>query len=365
MKTNKVIFLALGLLTMLGVSFQQAKAVTFTHPVIELQARPGERVVKTVKIFNETDSPILLYAVRLNFKAQGTEGQAGFEEVVEGDGVVDLASWIENSVPNGLALKPQERKEVDIIINVPQFADPGGHYAAFLWTPEPPKQEEGSTVQLSYRTGHLILLTVAGEVKEEANLDTFRIKENRKLFNHLPVDFETLLNNTGNVHVKPVGQIEIKNLIGRTEDMVTINDKGGNVLPKSARLYKASWMKAEKQYEGTGIWADLIREKENFALGRYVAKMTLMYGVNNQKAIHSQVVFWVFPWRVMTVVTFIGLIILLLLIIGIKKYNHLIAVKEENKIQEEEARIKQLEAEVQTLKKSKKDSNDKADMGSV
>ena len=52
--------------------------------------------------------------------------------------------------------------------------------------------------------------------------------------------------NKGNVHVKPVGQIEIRDIFGNKVETLAVNEEKGNVLPLSIRRFQAtldrSWM---------------------------------------------------------------------------------------------------------------------------
>ena len=58
---------------------------------------------------------------------------------------------------------------------------------------------------------------------------------------------------------------------------------------------------------------------DNFAIGKYTASLNLKYGDN--KTSSNQIVFWVVPWQILTLIT--GLLILLIIIIKttMKKYN--------------------------------------------
>lgn len=182
--------------------------------------------------------------------------------------------------------------------------------------------------------GALVLLRVTGDIHEEGKLLNFSLADKKKFFEFLPVTFEMRFQNLGNVHLKPQGEIVITDMAGRVAARVPVNKvrSGGNVLPNSIRRYEATWVKKEYKEPPSTFWGKVLAEKNNFALGKYRANLTLEYGLNPKKA-YAVLYFWVFPWHLI-LVSIIGFIILILLLyFGIKRYNRWIierALRERN-----------------------------------
>lgn len=304
-------------------------ALTISPPVMELESNPGQEVNEIIKLFNETDSQVVVYPTLANFKAVGEEGQPGFLEPTE---ITDysLAAWIEID-KDPIQLAQGERKEIPFTVNVPLEAEPGGHYGAIFFGTQPPQSaEERTVIGVAGQIGSLVLLRVAGEIREEGQLLEFGIKDGKKYFTFLPVDFYWRFENLGNVHLKPQGEILIKNLFGGISARIDVNKPkigtSGNVLPETIRHFEDSWVGRENQDYGQGFWERLKQEKENFAFGRYRADLTLDYGTQGKK-VQASVVFWVFPWHLMLVFGLGFVILISLLIIGIKRYNQWIIRK--------------------------------------
>ena len=306
---------------------QEVFALTISPPVMELESNPGQKIDEIIKLFNETDSQIVVYPTLANFKAVGEEGQPSFLEPTE---ITDysLAAWIE--IDKGpIQLAEDERKEIPFTIDVPLGAEPGGHYGAIFFGSQPPHlAEERTVIGVAGQIGSLVLLKVAGDIKEEGQLLEFGIKDGEKYFTFLPVDFYWRFENLGTVHLKPQGEILIKNIFGRTSDTVPANwvEVGGNVLPGSLRRFEASWLKTPLVSAPQGFFERLKAEKDNFALGRYEGDLVLEYGTGGKIA-QASLIFWVFPWHLILVSVLGAALFIYLIIVGIKRYNRWIIRK--------------------------------------
>lgn len=307
----KKVFFTIALAALIfSVAPLSASAITISPPIIEFDVRPGDTIVDTIKLYNETEETKILNGAVQTFKALNETGAPSFSSVEESTG---LATWLKLDEA-AITLAPAERKDILFSINIPDNAEPGGHFAGVLWTPSETTALEGSGVGVTVKTGTLILVRVAGEISETGRLVGFTA--DKTSYNYLPANFSIRFENLGNVHLKPVGAIEITNLLGRKVTSLPINGDLSNVLPESIRKFDATWQKTEVPL-GASEWQ---KERENFAWGKYTATLTLDYGVDGQKAATS-LVFWVFPWRVTIFYLAIALLVILLIVLGIRSYN--------------------------------------------
>lgn len=326
------LFFALNLSLGAFCAFDVCRALTLSPPTYEIGATPGQTLTTGLKIFNETDTGGTFYFETQNFTAKGDDGEPEF---IEEDAKTDLASWIET--PASIDLAAGELKRVEFQIRVPENADPGGHYTAIFLSNTPPSNGNGS-VGISSKIGTLVLLRVEGDVVEQAKLASFGLAENKKIAGSLPVKFITRIENNGTVFVKPSGTIKIFNIFGIKTAETTVNigkmpdgslRPVGNVLSNSARKFESVWGNPENK-GGGNFFEKLVAEKNNFALGMFVAKLELGYGTNNEKKLAGQTVFWVLPWRIMLVGSIILIIALAVLVLAIKNYNRWIIAKAQN-----------------------------------
>lgn len=318
---------AIAVVVVLLTSFflaPQVSAITLIPPSMELGLTPGQPLNTVIKLFNETTDTIELYVEARNFSAKGETGQPTFDFNAE---QIGFSTWIELE-EDLIILEPGERYEVPITINPPQDADPGGHYAAVFFSTAPP---ESGQVRVASKIGTLILASVEGEIAQAGNISEFIIKSGESVFNRLPVEFLARFQNTGNVHLKPTGNVVITNLFGNTSDTLDFNAGMGATLPKTTRKYETKWEKGVVNGEQGNFWSNFWREygneRENFALGKYTAQLNITAGTNEAVKDSATVSFWVIPWRVLLVWAVVIVLVLLVIILGIKKYNKWIIKK--------------------------------------
>ena len=326
---KKIIFLSLaGLLALfvfaIVVQAQETAETTtgktgiqVSSPIYNFGINPGESAQEIIKIRNVSDSTKTFYPEVADFKAAGETGTPSFIKSDEAASYTySLASWITIS-KEPITLKANESAALNFTINVPKDAEPGGRYAGILFGTTPPTAT-GTGVAISNKVGSLVLVRVSGKANEIATLKEF--STNKNFFEKPPVDFLVRVQNSGNVHLVPKGNIEIKNMFGRSVASLPLNAKNGNVLPDSVRRF-------DKTSDGLS-WSP-----GGFTFGRYKAQLLLTYG-SSAKNLSGEVTFWIVPWKQLLVIGLATLIVLLLLILGVKRYNRYIvakALKNQNK----------------------------------
>ncbi|MFA5134212.1 MAG: hypothetical protein WC505_00280 [Patescibacteria group bacterium] len=307
---------------------QRADAITLIPPILEFGLIPGEPSKIAIKLFNESSSTVELYTEAHNFSAKDDTGQPQFDFESDADGI---SSWIDME-EGPIIIEPNGRYEVPVTINPPSEADPGGHYAAVFFSTTPP--EEGQ-VRIASKVGTLILAKVAGDVEEDGSIVEFDVVDGKRFFNRLPAAFEARFENTGNVHLRPAGTIVIENFFGQQTDEVDFNPSGGATLPDTTRRYEAIWEKGQVGDTAgnvwTSFWKEYVNEKNNFAIGRYTAAISIEAGTDNGVTDAASVSFWIFPWRVVLVWAVAAALAVILLIYFLRRYNAWIVKKARGK----------------------------------
>jgi hypothetical protein len=312
---------ALFILLLFFLPFQGAAALTLSPPLLELGADPGSSLTSKIKVFNETRDTLSLYLSTANFTARDELGNPDFLfEEKEG-----LASWIEIN-PGPIVLLPGEWRDVPFTINVPKEAEAGGYYAAIFFSSAPPQSsptQEGGQVAVVSKVGTLLLLKVSGEINFDNAVLEFRVLNDQKFFTQLPVKFWYRLRNNGNLHIRPVGYIDIKNIFILGSRQILANPIEGAVLPNSVRKFESVWRKSEfsePQYRNFFQYflEKAKSESKNFAFGYYTATLFLTNISDNPL---GKVSFWVFPWHFLTLLAIFLIIAILILTFLIKSYN--------------------------------------------
>jgi hypothetical protein len=323
LKKLKVLAIFLILFTIVSVSLgpialsqtvnntNAAQGLQISPTRIEInQINPGESRSTTITVINITSSDLTYGSRVADFSASDESGSPKINDDEEIDSSISVKTWI-TGLPDNFILKARETKEIPIQINVPINAEIGGHYGVVLF-PGTETEVDRTGVGLSASTGVLILISVgdASQINEEAEIEEFYSAANSKqssFFENSPIDFVVRIKNIGNVHVKPVGSIEISDMFGNVVGSLSVNEQSSNVLPNSVRRFESSFDKS-------------------WVFGKYTANLVLGYGTRGQ-AITGTIKFWVIPYK---------LILVLILVLGtliyifkrlIKTYNRRIIEK--------------------------------------
>ena len=233
--------------------------------IIEEVLAPGEEKKTGVWVLNITDFPLPIKANQENFTVQA--------DLLRGAGqTFNASSWLRIN-PQNFILSTYEQKKIEIVINVPPNAEPGGHYATVYFQPLVSASNiRSQTTYLSAKIGVLMFLTVKGEIIEQANFQDFKTDSFSQFG---PIDFSLSFQNRGNVHLLPSGEVVIKNFGDKEIGKAPFNQQ--IILPKTEKKIKMQWDK-------------------KFLLGRFSAQAYVSYGSANVKLKSEPIIFWVIPW---------------------------------------------------------------------
>lgn len=254
------------------------QGMTISPPTFELSANPGDTIKNSVRVDNLTPESLTVFVDKKNFTALGEEGQV---ELTEDNSTFSLASWITVSASSA-NIPAKGSHTFDFTIAVPANAEPGGKFGSIVFRTNPkPVNETG--LAIGQEVGALVLLKIAGDLKDEATIEAF--KAAKSFMEYGPVAFETRVKNSGNVHVKPTGSVTITDIFGNKVATVPIESR--NILPGATRKINTEW-------------------SEKSLFGKYTATLSLQYG---SKVITASSSFTVIPYKV--VLIWLGVIIAL------------------------------------------------------
>ncbi|KKQ46507.1 MAG: hypothetical protein US65_C0037G0009 [Candidatus Yanofskybacteria bacterium GW2011_GWC2_37_9] len=304
---------------------KEASALTLSPIRFEISGNPGDTLQQEITLINETNRAETYSVSYSNFEAQGESGDPAF--VAPKDG---LGTWIRIE-SNSIAIPARQQKIIPFTINIPKDADPGGHFAVIFWGTS--GGDTSSGVSIGAKTGVLVLLSVNGDVKENAGLLSFNTVGKQFWYSTLPVSFEYRFKNDGGDRIKPQGKIIIHNTVFFPTEYLNANRVEGNILPASTRKFKVDWINYERSKEyvaPTGFfakfWSDVSYQWKNFAVGFYTARLNVAYGASGEHAKGTAFLF-VFPWQLVLVM----LVVFIVVFWGgkkvIKRYNKFIIDK--------------------------------------
>lgn len=256
-----------------------------------ISLNPGEKKQVQVKVRNGSENSLVLESGVVDFIV----AQDGFTPVaVEGKQVDprwSLASWL-TLVPAEHKLSSEEVATINVLIEVPKNALPGGHYAMIYHRPiNASSGESGSGI--SQRVGTLLYVMVKGPINEEAYINNFSWP---KFLENGPVNFSLNISNQSDIHINTKPVIKVYNLFGK--EVTNIELEAKNIFPMSERSFSGTWQK---------IWG----------LGYYKAVVEAGYGSQGRLMTATASLFLV-PVKMILLLTIIILIVVIILI-SIKK----------------------------------------------
>lgn len=246
--------------------------ITAIPPRAELKANPGETITTDLKIRNETDQMEYFTVYVNDFIVSDTLGTPiPVSETVTNRW--SMSKWIK--VADIIPVDKKSMQTVKVTINVPKNALPGGHYAMVTYQPSAdraPQDLKQTGSMIGQRVGSLLLLTVSGAVNQNAFLTDF---STAKFHEYGPVQFNVAVQNQSDIHVKPQGEMKIRDIFGRLVNNTKVEFP--NIFPEASRNITLDWPK-------------------KWGYGRYRADVELAYGTTGG-VLAGTIFFWLFPIR--------------------------------------------------------------------
>lgn len=280
-----------GLLA-LPISAEAASGIQISPLTFNLEIPTTASSSGSIIVTNQNDT-VLNYVIETeNFASVDDQGAVSFAGQEEPTGVTSLADWFTYDSPKEGSLAPRKDTTINFTIDVPEGAEPGGHYAA-IFAREVKKNPSGQAeIGIASRVGTLVLVSVPGITTKTAQMSDFTYP---KFVWHGPNEFTMKVKNTGTVHYDSKGTVELKSILGQ----VTTVDMGSHtIIPNSSRTYLGTWL-------------------SKYPFGYYNVTASVLDG-NNQPVTETGII-WAIPLLIV-IPTILGLIILIWLITYLRKH---------------------------------------------
>jgi len=260
-----------------------SQTLEVSPPSQELSIDPGKTIVAKAKVRNRSRETVSIKVRIEDFTASGEEGQIALVDA----GTYSLTKWAKLS-PEQFNLKPGEQQEVEATVSVPPTGA-GGRYGSFVFGVVPPGAKGGEAT-VSQEIASLFLLRISGPVTE--NLSLTQVKAPRfSEFGPVPIDLKFY--NSGNVHVKTFGLVNVSDMFGKKVADVVVT--GTNVFPGASRIVRSTLDK-------------------KLLVGNFNATAIMYYGTVKNQTLTGSTSFFVFPVRLVA-----AIIIVLLILYSVRK----------------------------------------------
>lgn len=326
MKLFKNILIIIGAAISLGLVFtpnanaqdvSSAQGLQISPAKVELNAAKGNTYSVKLTVTNVTSTELVYTSSISDFKAAGETGSPKITVDTTMPSSASIRSWV-SDMPD-FTLGAHESTDINAQIVIPDNAEPGGHYGVISFSGSAP-DISGTGVGLSASAGVIMLIRVDGDITESASLSSFysgSLDNQSFFFETGPIPFVVRVKNDGNVHIKPVGTIEVRDMFGNSVASVKVNNSQTNVLPDSIRRFG-------------GSTSDTLQlPSKGFMIGLYTAQLTLGYGQTGQ-ALTSSISFWIIPYKAILIILLVMGTIIYIVITILKVYNKRIIEKYKN-----------------------------------
>ncbi|TXH00758.1 MAG: hypothetical protein E6P95_03100 [Candidatus Moraniibacteriota bacterium] len=279
--------------------------ITVSPPVIELTAKPGQKVQEKFRVRNNLDTSIDLQLSVRRLTSDPTDGNPVPENTATGEEL----KWVSFDKSEFTA-RPSEWQDITFTIDIPDSAA-YGYYYVFRITPKENSEINSSGTKIK---GEVLIVTLLNVKKDGATSKTELVsfKAKNGISEYLPVDFAVKLANKGNVHVKPRGNIFITRGGGKEITILEVNPGVGSILPGGTREFDSSWTDGfivkesvmedgEVKLDSRGNPVTHLQINWNkltsLRIGPYEAKLLMVYddGVKDV-TIEGVTTFWVIPY---------------------------------------------------------------------
>lgn len=292
-----------------GVNF------TLTPSVLTIKTPPGNSSTHTLKIRNNNTQP---EAINITLSKVTTNNQ-GATSIVDFDANDPLPRWVSFDQTEFI-VQPDSWYEITLTFNPPPEAALGYYFAVLFNRALSPDAGVGETAV----QGAPAIITLAEVTSDQAvpSMNMLSFTTTKKWYDFLPVEFDVTLQNTGNIHLQPIGNIYIDQGNQKDIGLLTINESAGYILPGATRTFRINWLdgfpvynistndQGEVEKNLTWDWSKI----KHFRMGKFIATAFAIYDDGTQDvSMENTLEFWVIPWQILT----LAAIVTLVLIIGI------------------------------------------------
>lgn len=200
-----------------------------------IKIAPGEKKQVQLKVRNGSSETVVLESRATDFIVAADGSTPVLLDEANADPRWSLASWL-TLAPAQHTLASEAVAVVNVLIEVPADALPGGRYAMIYHRPLSANEADFSGSGVSQRVGTLLYVIVDGPVNEEAYISAFTWP---KFLENGPVDFALNMDNQSDLHINTMPVVKVYNMFGKQVANLELEAK--NIFPKSQREFAGVW----------------------------------------------------------------------------------------------------------------------------
>jgi len=293
-------------------SFAQTPLNLGTSPSSEkLQLQPGETHDGEIVVWNLSEETTLYNIYIRGFRQ--IENQPGtaimFTEEEEARAPYSAADWVTVS-KESINLVPNRNEKIFYKIKVPEDVTKGEYTVIIAFISDIEEELLGTAAFTSLSSGTPILVRVGDEFVESAELLEFTT--DKKFYETPTVRFQTRVNNLGDTHITPIGEIVLTNIFNQEVGKIPFNENAQSILRDNAAEYETPW-----------DYGSFLSKDKKLILGPIEANLILMYRSFQPgfAPLDATTSFWILPWKYIVLILIIIITTVVVLRLRKKKKN--------------------------------------------
>jgi len=302
-----VLTLHFALLTPVGA---QQVGLSISPPLLEVMIQPGKSITKAYQLTNNSDFDLYLIAKIVPFTPADLSGNISLDHESK---ITNHESFffLQNSniqLNQPFQLSAGSSQQLVLKVDIPPVAEEKDHYYTLLIEQAEQGEYIGSRHRIKIGSNLLITVSQSGEPKTEFNLAEFSAQPKfADLFDQ--VEFNLIVENTGQAFFKPEGKIEVRNTLF-SRKMSELDLLPENVLVNSSRKIRCMENQAGSDTsEGNENYKIIKCAFSSTLPGKYKAVITSPSNKPLTTNTQHQTYFYLIPFRLILALALIILII--------------------------------------------------------
>ena len=288
-------------------SFAQGVSIGYAPTSEYLNLQPGETYTGFFNAWNLSESDTIYYIYI-----------SGFEQVQEFPGTAiplspeddakdpySGSSWVSMDITEVL-LESQKSEDIYYTVKVPTNIALGEyHVKIFLSTNKQLEEDYATAAVANLASGPNILVQVGDKDKLTETADLLKFTTDKYFYEKPPVEFITELENTGNTHITPNGDIVVTNFLGKEVFRVALNPSDISTLRGQTAKYLNEWVTNRQ----------VLAENKALMFGPMKAELIATYKSVNPgfSPILSETTFWIIPWKLLLAIIVATIVLIFVL----------------------------------------------------
>lgn len=322
------VFFAYNLSPAIAIAQESSLNLTITPSFFEYSLNGAKKISDRLRLRNNSTMPINL-KISVNQLSALENGELDINSSNRDNSI----SWIKIQNQE-VAAPPREWIDIPFVIDIPDYAA-HGYYLAISISGEQ-INSMGNSVDLTGMAIAPVLINIKKE-NSKSSAELLEFKTNNFINEYLPIEFLTKIKNTGNLHIRPRGNIFISGQGNKDLAIIEVNEEAGAILPGGGREFKNFWNDGFIAYEVVEEDGEIIADKNgkpqkrlrinwnkltNFRFGPYTANVFLVFDDGKKDiTLEGTTTFWVVPYTLIIILIIISVSSVLLIRFAMKQHD--------------------------------------------